>query len=426
MYLLTSHAREADAAGAENKHLRHPVTERKGATVNDADLLRMMKEGGIVKPNDTLRVSRAVGLGLPFACALLEQESGGGKNEFGHDNVPNPVKGGPVTKDRYMEYKHYRQMGLGANGVGPTQLTWPGYQDRADQLGGCWDYDVNLRVGFSVLRALIRQNGAYNGFWKYNGQEAYAKQVMPRVVKWQTLLGAGAGAVNGNQPAVATHPPSGPLVGDFVALCLAQRGDRYLWGAKPPASDPNPTAFDCSGLVWWALARLRIPFPQGSWNQLQACRRAGTLIQPYQRAFSIQGTLLFRHDTPAEGHVAVSLGNGSTMEARGKQYGVNEWPSEKRHWTHAAYVPGLRYGVTPREPIRWPGRFIMQPPEMHGSDVRRWQTRMRARGWMIAVDGAYGPASESVCRQFQAEKGLEVDGIVGPTTWHAAFAAPVT
>ena len=30
------------------------------------------------------------------------------------------------------------------------------------------------------------------------------------------------------------------------------------------------------------------------------------------------------------------------------------------------------------------------------------------------MDQIYGPASESVCRQFQSEKGLGVDGLVGP------------
>jgi cell wall-associated NlpC family hydrolase len=142
---------------------------------------------------------------------------------------------------------------------------------------------------------------------------------------------------------VATQ--AGPVVADFVDICLRQRGDRYEWGAKPPPSNPDPEAFDCSGLVWWALARLHVPFPEGSWLQLQECEHRKTMIEPYERAFAIRGALLFRHDTPADGHVAVSLGNGSTIEARGKQYGVNKWPAQKRHWTHAAYVPGLRYGV---------------------------------------------------------------------------------
>ena len=60
------------------------------------------------------------------------------------------------------------------------------------------------------------------------------------------------------------------------------------------------------------------------------------------------------------------------------------------------------------------------------SDVRTWQDKMRARGWSIDVDQIYGPGSEGVCRQFQAEKGLGVDGLVGPETWAATWNAPVT
>ena len=60
------------------------------------------------------------------------------------------------------------------------------------------------------------------------------------------------------------------------------------------------------------------------------------------------------------------------------------------------------------------------------ADVRTWQDKMRARGWSIDVDQIYGPASENVCRQFQSEKHLGVDGLVGPETWAATWNAPVT
>ena len=59
-------------------------------------------------------------------------------------------------------------------------------------------------------------------------------------------------------------------------------------------------------------------------------------------------------------------------------------------------------------------------------DVAIWQQRMRDRGWKIDVDSVYGPRSEQVCRQFQREKGLAVDGLVGPKTWAAAWTAPIT
>lgn len=59
-------------------------------------------------------------------------------------------------------------------------------------------------------------------------------------------------------------------------------------------------------------------------------------------------------------------------------------------------------------------------------NVAHWQGQMRNRGWTIGVDGQYGPQSEGVCRSFQQEKGLGVDGLVGPRTWATSWSAPVT
>lgn len=75
----------------------------------------------------------------------------------------------------------------------------------------------------------------------------------------------------------------------------------------------------------------------------------------------------------------------------------------------------------------FPGRFLRYPPTTIGGDVRSWQQRMWDRGWKrIAVDGAFGPQSRNICKQFQADKNLEVDGVVGPATWDAAWNSPVT
>jgi peptidoglycan hydrolase-like protein with peptidoglycan-binding domain len=59
-------------------------------------------------------------------------------------------------------------------------------------------------------------------------------------------------------------------------------------------------------------------------------------------------------------------------------------------------------------------------------DVQVWQAQMSGRGWSIDVDGEFGPQSENVCRQFQSEKGLDSDGLVGSQTWNATWSAPVT
>jgi peptidoglycan hydrolase-like protein with peptidoglycan-binding domain len=49
--------------------------------------------------------------------------------------------------------------------------------------------------------------------------------------------------------------------------------------------------------------------------------------------------------------------------------------------------------------------------------VRPLQQLLRARSQPVAVDGIFGPLTESAVRVFQQSKGLAADGIVGPNTW---------
>jgi hypothetical protein len=65
----------------------------------------------------------------------------------------------------------------------------------------------------------------------------------------------------------------------------------------------------------------------------------------------------------------------------------------------------------------------------HAADrphISTWQAQMAARGWVITADGMYGSQSDGTCRAFQAEKGIRVDGKVGPSTWAASWTSPVT
>ncbi|MFV2172468.1 N-acetylmuramoyl-L-alanine amidase [Actinomadura sp. LOL_016] len=121
---------------------------------------------------------------------------------------------------------------------------------------------------------------------------------------------------------------------------------------------------------------------------------------------------------------------GRTLARRGhRDVGSTSCPGDELYaWVRAGMPAGP---VKPPAPgggsaPRWPGRYLTQPPMMSGSDVRTWQARMRERGWRLDVDGVYGARSEEVCRAFQREKGLPVDGIVGPATWAAAWTSPVT
>ena len=90
-------------------------------------------------------------------------------------------------------------------------------------------------------------------------------------------------------------------------------------------------------------------------------------------------------------------------------------------WVKAGMpAPGASGGTAPP----WPGRLLqMATPMMHGPDVLAWQRQMRKLGYGLVADGYYGPLSARACEDVQREKGLTVDGKVGPITWKATMAA---
>jgi peptidoglycan hydrolase-like protein with peptidoglycan-binding domain len=42
------------------------------------------------------------------------------------------------------------------------------------------------------------------------------------------------------------------------------------------------------------------------------------------------------------------------------------------------------------------------------------------------VNGIFDATTETIVTQFQRQKRLEVDGVVGPLTWNAFWEAPIT
>ena len=72
------------------------------------------------------------------------------------------------------------------------------------------------------------------------------------------------------------------------------------------------------------------------------------------------------------------------------------------------------------------GKWFGAGGVMSGHGLGTWQKQMRNRGWFIVADGVYGPQTRSVALDFQAEKGLIRDGLVGKKTWDAAWRTRIT
>lgn len=142
-----------------------------------------------------LRAADNVGCPWWAALAALWMETGEyGANIFGHDAGGAYCGGGEVTEAKFRDF--YAQISAGAtsNGVGPLQVTYPGYffndPDRA-----WWDPEKSAEVGCGIIRDLIdaegdsyedlkRAGSRYNSGSAYGAYEAYGVPFSDRCRSW--------------------------------------------------------------------------------------------------------------------------------------------------------------------------------------------------------------------------------------------------
>jgi len=111
----------------------------------------------------------------------------------------------------------------------------------------------------------------------------------------------------------------------MISWALSKRGHPYVWGGS----------YDCSAFVRAATKAGGNQLNGTSKGQYAVCRDQGKLIS-VEEGLRTRGAILFRM-TGDPTHVAISMGNDSTVEARGKAYGCNVFTgASKRKWTAAA------------------------------------------------------------------------------------------
>lgn len=116
----------------------------------------------------------------------------------------------------------------------------------------------------------------------------------------------------------------------MVNFALSQRGDTYVYGAN------GPDAWDCSGLVQAATRAGGRELVKPSASQWQVASTRGRRISVAE-GVRTRGALLFRIGVGEYNHVAISLGDGNTVEARGTGYGVGVFGNASGGgWTGAA------------------------------------------------------------------------------------------
>jgi peptidoglycan hydrolase-like protein with peptidoglycan-binding domain len=70
----------------------------------------------------------------------------------------------------------------------------------------------------------------------------------------------------------------------------------------------------------------------------------------------------------------------------------------------------------------WDALIVNVASGASGAAARAVQGQLATQGWRLAVDGAFGPATQRRVRDFQAAHHLAIDGVVGPATWFVLVA----
>jgi hypothetical protein len=169
------------------------------ATAND-----VLTQGGLVNVSSLVTAAGRIGLPLHIAAAFAEQESGG-QNIYGHDAggvfAKPPGVNVAVTKENYAEFfQKVVVQGKRSNGVGPMQITYPGYFPLADkQKLRLWMPLDNYLFGLGVISGFLatsytdtsinRAGQRYNS-GSPTGAPDYGSSVVKRATRWRTRLAA--------------------------------------------------------------------------------------------------------------------------------------------------------------------------------------------------------------------------------------------
>jgi len=146
---------------------------------------------------------------------------------------------------------------------------------------------------------------------------------------------------------------------DVVKLARQHVGDPYAFGVRANLEDPDYQGpWDCAEFASWCVYQCyQIKFGltvygdpyTGAWIE-QGRRRAAEICPDL--ASYLSGAFLIRAPRAGlPGHVAISDGQGGTIEALNRNKGVVSGRIQGRHWDAACLLPGVRYESPELKPL---------------------------------------------------------------------------
>lgn len=336
---------------------------------------------------------------------------------------PSPVNGAASNFD--LLSRSYVGMKIGEAGVkwtGANGFGVPGYNPNATLTKEMVDDPVQA---IALLKAIAgRESGKGNNLTEEQWRQAHN----------MFKAGSADAYLDGLPGQAVVNPPpgGGPSGAGLLQHARKHIGEPYV-NVQVPKDDPNwHGPWDCAEFVSWLVFQeaailygceddkappAKADAYTGAWKA--DLERLGKRVSVEEAAATAGGIVLRYPPGPGKmGHIAVCDGNGGTVEAKGRRYGVVADTVQGRGWDTGILIPGISYGSA--VPIKVsPPAIIYQvgAPNMDKAIVTQIQEALLTKGFDPGlIDGDFGPNTQAAVLRFQEAEGLVVDGAVAAET----------
>ena len=221
---------------------------------------------------------------------------------------------------------------------------------------------------------------------------------------------------------------------DLIKMGNKHVAEIYILGAFAPKDNAKwKGPWDCAEFASWLVYQttgLLVGCTNNSSNPATADAYSGAWARDADashrsisigQARAVAGAVLIRRPGAGGiGHVAISQGDGTTVEAHSSARGVTNDKVDGRRWDAAMLIPMIRYPDELPISIYSPPQALvlrLKFPPMQGALIKKLQKTLKAKGFEPGdLDGVFGPHTEAAVRGFQLQSGLVSDGEAGPTT----------
>lgn len=195
--------------------------------------VQILTDAGVQNADAIVRAATDSGLPLGIAVALIAKESNGA-NVYGHDTGGALCGAGEVTQDNFTnQFLPAVLGGATSNGVGLTQITYPGYFRQHPDLAW-WDPYTNAKFGFDLMKgylggdysdaSLVAAGSTYNS-GSATGAPAYGQSFRDLAVTWTAKLSGSDETAGAPAPEPAPEPAPAQPAGITGDTYIVQPGD---------------------------------------------------------------------------------------------------------------------------------------------------------------------------------------------------------